>query len=61
MANNKVIENFIKDSFENLSRLLVTNEEHLSPVFLAISSYNREMGDWFIQNFLKPDKTEQHI
>lgn len=38
----------------------MTNEDHLSPVFVAISSYNRVMGDYFINNFLKLDKQEQH-
>ncbi len=52
MANNNEIIEKIKFSFETLSNLLVTHEEWLSSIFLAIASHNANMGDWIINNFL---------
>jgi len=52
MANDEEITEKIKKSFENLSQLLITNEEWLHPIFLAIASNNTKMGDWMIAKFL---------
>ena len=53
IANDQKIVTKIKDSFEILSKLLSKNSWWLSPVFLAISKYNKELGDWMIIHFLK--------
>ena len=49
----------IKDNFEQLSNLLVTQEEWLAPFLLAIAHNNLEMGDWFISKFLSSTKSKQ--
>ena len=60
LANKKDVIEKIKMSFEALSAILVQQENWLSPVFLAIASYNQEMGYWIINKFLDLNKSQAH-
>lgn len=53
LANSPEIVAKIKGSFHSLSKLLITHEEWLQPVFLAIAAHNQAMGDWMISDFLQ--------
>ncbi len=60
LANKKDVVEKFKSSFEILSGILVTQENWLSPVFLAIAGNNTDMGNWLLDNFMDLKRNEVH-
>eukprot|EP00347_Sterkiella_histriomuscorum_P017580 403348792 len=55
----KTIEK-MKESFNMLASLVSVKENLIEPTFIAISTYNNEMGDWIINQFLKSPNLNKH-
>jgi hypothetical protein len=53
IANQSQTIEKIKKSFNLLASLVSIKANLIEPTFIAISTYNTEMGDWIINEFLK--------
>lgn len=58
-SNNKQIIEQFQLVFATLTSLLISHEDQLSPIFLAISQYNQEIGDWMIDKFFTEMRSKQ--
>lgn len=53
ISNQKETIDKIKEQFEFLANLATTNSSiSIEPIFIKISSYNKEMGNWIISKLL---------
>mmetsp|Transcript_44144 Transcript_44144/g.32128 ORF Transcript_44144/g.32128 Transcript_44144/m.32128 type:complete len:103 (-) Transcript_44144:730-1038(-) len=50
----------MKKSFNLLASLVAIKKNLIEPTFIAISSYNTEMGDWIIEQFLSNSSINKH-
>lgn len=50
----------MKMSFNLLLSLVNIKKNLIEPTFIAISSYNIEMGDWIIEQFLSNNQENSH-
>lgn len=50
----------MKKSFNLLASLVSIKQNLIEPTFIAISTYNTEMGDWIINQFLKSGRNYKH-
>jgi len=50
----------MKKSFNLLASLVSIKQNLIEPTFIAISTYNTEMGDWIINQFLKTGRNNKH-
>ncbi len=50
----------MKKSFTLLASLVSIKQNLIEPTFIAISTYNNEMGDWIINQFLKSGRIYKH-
>ncbi len=50
----------MKKSFNLLASLVSIKQNLIEPTFIAISTYNTEMGDWIINQFLKGGRIYKH-
>ncbi|CAD8118277.1 unnamed protein product [Paramecium sonneborni] len=52
ISNNQNIIQQIKKSFKNISLALHSNESTLSPLFIGLTKYNPEFGDWVLDQIM---------
>ncbi|CAD8207678.1 unnamed protein product [Paramecium octaurelia] len=52
ISNNQNIVQQIKKSFKNISQALHSNESTLSPLFIGLTKYNPEFGDWVLEQIM---------
>lgn len=57
IANQQQTIEKIKNSFNLLASLVSIKANLIEPTFIAISTYNTEMGDWIINQFLSKTVT----
>ena len=58
IANQKETIDKIKEQFEFLANLATKNSNiSIEPIFIKISTYNQEMGDWIIRRLLQMEGT----
>lgn len=50
----------MKKSFNQLASLVSLKKNLIEPTFIAISTYNNEMGDWIINQFLHSGRIYRH-
>ncbi len=50
----------MKKSFHLLASLVSIKKNLIEPTFIAISSYNNEMGDWIINQYLNNNNINKH-
>lgn len=60
IANQEQTIDKIKKSFSLLASLVSIKKNLIEPTFIAISTYNIEMGDWIINKFLKSGNLYNH-
>lgn len=60
IANQQQTIEKMKKSFNQLASLVNVKQNLIEPTFIAISTYNTEMGDWIINQFLKGGKVYKH-
>lgn len=60
IANQEKTIEKIKKSFNLLASLVNIRSNLIEPTFIAISTYNTEMGDWIINQFLKGIRNFRH-
>lgn len=60
IANQEKTIEKIKKSFNLLASLVNIKANLIEPTFIAISTYNTEMGDWIINQFLKGSRNYRH-
>ena len=60
IANQKQTIEKMKKSFSLLASLVSIKKNLIEPTFIAISSYNNEMGDWIISQFLNNSSIYKH-
>jgi hypothetical protein len=60
IANQPDTVEKLKKSFNLLASLVSIKANLIEPTFIAISTYNTEMGDWIIDQFLKGSRNHRH-
>ena len=58
ISNQKETIDKIKEQFDFLANLATKNSSiSIEPIFIKISTYNREMGDWIISRLIAKEGT----
>jgi len=61
LATQQAILDKIKNSFEMLVSLIDVKEKLIEPTLIAITSINKEMGDWIFDQFLNSSRSKKQI